>query len=84
MIELWLLSIPLLIVAVFVFRRMRRSALWLRLTVAALVWLTIPLGITILVLIVGDRPTPGSKTYTPAEVARGVPANNRLQRPGEE
>jgi hypothetical protein len=70
MIALWLYSLPLLGVAVWIFWLMRRRALWLRLVVAGVVWLLPPVSLTALVLIVGDRPLPNAVTVAPGSAAK--------------
>ncbi len=56
MIMLWIYTLPLLLVAGVVFWLMRKSALWLRVVVAGFIWLALPVGLTVWVLIVGDQP----------------------------
>ena len=65
MIMLWVYSLPLLLVAGFVFWLMRKSTLWLRFVVAGFIWLALPLGLTVWVLMVGDQPPPDAIIIAP-------------------
>jgi hypothetical protein len=69
MVAAWLLSIPLLAVAVLAFRRMRHSALYMRLLVAGAIWLLVPVALTVWVLAIGDPAPSNAVTIVPSSAS---------------
>jgi hypothetical protein len=70
MLVAWLLSIPLLAIAVIAFRRMRRSSLVARLLVAGTIWLLVPVALTLWIIAVGDPAPADGVTIVPTASPR--------------
>ena len=66
MLVVWLLSLPLLVIAILVYRRMGQSSMVARLLVASAIWLLAPVAVTVWVLSLGDPPPSDAITIVPA------------------
>lgn len=58
------------IAGILVFLFSRKAPLKRRLLIAAAVTVVAAVVLTALVVLIGDKPSPGAKTYTPNEVAQ--------------